>query len=112
MSSRYNDRQKAYNTNEGYKQIFEDRGVSRIEQYRTGALLYPTSDQIRSLTLLTHVWTYGDRYYKLAYEAYGRASLWWVIAHFNKRPTESHVQYGDIIYIPQPLEKVLMYYGV
>ncbi len=109
MSSRYNGRQVAYNTNENYRQVFEDRGVSRIEQYRTDALLYPTAVQIRKLTLITHAWAYGDHYYKLAYEAYGRSNLWWVIAHFNKKPTEYHVQYGDIIYIRQPLEIVLMY---
>jgi len=33
-----------------------------------------------------------------------------VIAQFNKKPTESDVSPGDLIYIPLPLETVLGFY--
>ena len=48
-------------------------------------------------------------YSKLAHKHYGDSSLWWVIAWFNKRPTESHVTVGTVIVIPMPIQKVLKY---
>jgi hypothetical protein len=38
-------------------------------------------------------------------------TYWWVIAQYNKKPTESQLSPGDIVYIPIPLEKILGYYG-
>ena len=43
---------------------------------------------------------------------YDVAELWWVIAQFNQKPTDSHYSLGDVVYIPLPLEKVLTLYGV
>ena len=70
---------------------------------------YPTVEQAGNLTFINHVWKQGDRYFKLASEYYGDPTLWWVIAWFNKKPTESHVKLGDIIQIPMPLETVLFH---
>jgi nucleoid-associated protein YgaU len=58
-----------------------------------------------------HIWSSGDRFYKLAHSAYGDSKYWWVIAWYNKTPTEAHVQIGDILYIPLPLERILSLYG-
>ena len=33
--------------------------------------------------------------------------MWWVIAMFNKSPTDAFIKKGDIIYIPQPLDRVI-----
>jgi len=38
--------------------------------------------------------------------------MWWVIAWFNKLPTESHIKLGDVIYIPMPLNEILKIYGL
>ena len=50
-----------------------------------------------------------DKYYKLANQFYGRPGLWWIIALYNKKPTEGHLRRGDIVEIPTPIELVLYY---
>ena len=44
-----------------------------------------------------------------AHEYYGDSRLWWVIAWYNKTPTESHVSLGSVLSIPNPISKVLKY---
>ena len=39
-------------------------------------------------------------------------NLWWVIAWYNKKPTEAHVKAGETIVIPLPLDKILRHLGV
>jgi nucleoid-associated protein YgaU len=107
---RYINRFAKINNNKLYFEFFSERNVNFIKQYDTPTLKYPTARQIATLDLSSHIWSVGDRYYKLAHEHYGDASLWWVIAWFNKKPTESHVRKGQVIYIPSPLDKVLSYY--
>jgi len=107
---RYVNRITKINNNEFYSEFFEDRGVNYIEQYDTPILQYPTPRQISNLDLTYHLWKVGDRYYKLAHEFYGDSKWWWVIAWFNKKPTESHLSKGQTVIIPRPLEKVLVYY--
>ena len=53
----------------------------------------------------------GDRYHKLAEAYYGDATYWWVIAWFNKKPTESHISPGDVIRIPTSLGSILSAMG-
>ena len=50
---------------------------------------------------------YGERLDKLAAEYYGNPNNWWVIASFNRKPTESHAKHGDIIRIPKDLSLAL-----
>ena len=47
----------------------------------------------------------------LAYNYYGDRKLWWVIAQYNKKPTEQHLSDGDPVKIPFPLAIVLKYIG-
>ena len=100
------------NKHESYENMFEERGVKEITQFSSPHLDYPTPQQIASLSTVDHIWRQGDRYYKLANTHYGNAKLWWVIAWFNKKPTEGHVKLGDIIKIPLPIEVIMRYYGV
>ena len=87
----------------------EERDVKYFRQYETPNLRYPTASEMKELTIQKHRWKAGDRYYKLAHEHYGDSSLWWVVAWFNKAPTESHVIIGSVISIPKPIQKVLKY---
>ena len=112
MATRYSRRKITRNRNKLYKKFFKDRNVNFVRQFRTPELSFPTPEQIRQLTVLSHIWTAGDRYYKLAFEYYGNSKYWWVIAWFNKKPTEGHLKAGDLIYIPTPLDKILNYYDV
>ena len=109
---RYSMRQIINNNFETYEEILEKRGLNKINHFKTPKLRHLSSAQIRRLNRLTHVWTVGDRFYKLAHKHYGNSKYWWVIAWYNKRPTESHVQLGDLVFIPQPLEDVLRYLGI
>ena len=112
MADRYDNRATKENFHKLYNEVFENRGVNGITQYSTPVLKYPTSAQIQSLTTTTHVWKYSDKYYKLADKYYGDSKLWWVIAWYNKTPTEAHNKLGDILYIPFPLEKIYDYFGL
>ncbi len=112
MASRYDNRRIAKNSDELYRELFDDRNVRFIRQFRTGVLKHPTASQVRTLQLSGHIWSVGDRFYKLAQKHYQDASYWWVIAWFNQKPTESHLKLGDTIQIPTPLDRVLGYLDV
>jgi nucleoid-associated protein YgaU len=70
-------------------------------------LHYPTTEELKRLVKLEHIWKVGDSYSKIASKHYGDPKLWWVIAWFNKRPTETHCAIGDKLYIPTPLGEVI-----
>ena len=110
MANRYLERLKYKNNKFAYRNVFAQRGVRQIQQYATGRLSYPTDEQLKNLKFQKHIWKTGDHYYKLAHSFYGDSSYWWVIAFFNLKPTEADLEYGDIVYIPTPLERVLEYY--
>jgi hypothetical protein len=107
MASRYNNARPFINNNELYEEFFEDRDVNYIEQYRTGMLTNPTVSQRARLETVKHVWKMGDRLFKLAAKHYGDPTMWWIIAWYNLKPTESHFKIGDLVYIPLPLDRVL-----
>jgi len=109
---RYLYRQVFNNTSETYEELREKRGLNRINHYKTPKLRHVGADQIASLGRVSHVWKTGDRFYKLAFKYYGNSKYWWVIAWYNKRPTEAHVQLGDLVFVPHPLEDVLRHLGV
>ncbi len=107
MSSRYNGRKKKVTNQESYQEALEKRGVPRIRHFSTPRLNHPTSQQREEMTKSVHIWKEGDRFYKLAHEHYGEARYWWVIAWWNLRPTEAHVELGEGIRIPGPLSTVM-----
>lgn len=110
MGSRYNLRRKLTNTKRFYKEYMRERGVKKIQHYNTPNFKYPDPATVANdLTRLQHTWKSGDMYWKLAAKHYGDSQLWWVVAWFNKAPTESHLRPGDIIHIPMPVDKVLSY---
>ena len=52
------NKKKAVNTNNQYKEIFEERGVNRIEQSRT-----PTLKEVPgTIPTFEYVWKYGDNF--------------------------------------------------
>ena len=109
MASRYKNRATTVNQSRSYRNIFKSRDVRKIRHFTTGTLKYPTPAQIEKLQLRNHIWKTGDHYYKLAHKYYGDSTYWWVIAIFNKKPTESDIEYGDVIYIPTPLQMTLRF---
>jgi len=109
MFSRYDDRIIMVNRHDRYKELFQQRGVKYIRQYNTATLRYPTENEIAALDVLGHAWAIGDRYYKLADKHYGDSRFWWVLAWFNQKPTEAHIDLGEVVYVPLPLERVLTF---
>ena len=106
--SRYSTRQIFVNDDLNYRDtFFRDRDVSQIDQYETARYTYPTAEQIEDLDIATFRWESRSNLYKAAYDYYGRPELWWVIAWFNRKPTESHFKVGDIVNVPGPLNFVL-----
>ena len=110
MANRYDGVEEAINKEDMYSEHLERRGISFLLQFKTFFMNHPTAEQISDseLTMVGHTWSLGDRYYKLAHQHYGDSQWWWVIAWFNQKPTESHVELGEVINIPLPLDKVLM----
>jgi hypothetical protein len=97
MSSRYDDSIELLNNEESYKSYFRDRnrppgvyssGIKYIIHYSTPELRHPSEFEIAGLQNTAHVWNRGDKFYKLAYDV------------------------GNVIYIPQPFEKIMQYLGV
>ena len=95
---KYNHMSQGINNNELYKELLEDRGVKHIVHYRTK--LFGSNAVPKRFSATKHVWTMGDRYFKLSYEYYGTYQYWWIIALVNNKPTEAHLEYGDVILIP------------
>lgn len=109
MINRYRSRSIFKNDNEFYKNVFRERNLKFIKHYETPNFSSFDENTYDNLSIIEHIWKEGDRYYKLAEKYYGDPRDWWVIAKFNSKPTESHLQVGDIVKIPTPLEKVLNY---
>lgn len=110
MASRYDNRKVRKNSSERYKSQFKKRGVKFIRQYKTANVTYPTPAEQASLDSTRIIWGSGSRFYKLSSEYYGDPTYWWLIAWFNRTPTEAHVQVGDVIEVPLPFEAVMSLY--
>lgn len=111
MSGRYDNRIIFKNRSEIYDKIFRERDVNLIRHFNTPQYSFPSVTQTQNLNTIQHLWTTGDRFYKLASQYYGLAEYWWVIAFFNQKPTEADVSLGEPIYIPLPLEKAVSYFN-
>tara|TARA_Y100001970_G_C14117347_1_gene794357 strand:+ start:810 stop:1148 length:339 start_codon:yes stop_codon:yes gene_type:complete len=90
-----------------YKDLFERKKIKNFNQYSSAVIT--NIRNIDGVNNVKHVWKTGDRYYKLAAKFYNRPELWWVIALYNKKPTEGHLKKGDIVLVPMPLELILYY---
>lgn len=109
---RYKNRDTYDNTKKLYDSHFKNRGLSRgIRHYGTPNMRKLTIEELRTIEYQSVVWKSGDKLYKLAHKHYNDSELWWVIAWFNRKPTDAHFKPGDTVYIPGPLELVLSYYG-
>jgi len=105
--SRYLRREKAVNRKEQYDKLFEKRGVRRIIQYRSPSDSFIPDEALATVDCWRVSWTAGVTYEKLAQQFYGDFRNWWIIAAFNRKPTESHAKHGDVIRIPKDLSLAL-----
>ncbi len=112
LVSRYESRPVFLNDHPAFEHFLRDKGVTFIRQYSSPDHAYPTTEQIQTLVLVSHMWRSHDRYDRLADKFYGDPEMWWVIAWFNKKPAEFLLKPGDKIVIPSPLEHVLEFFEV
>ena len=114
-TSRYSTTSNQTLDDSDYKRVYSDKFDQNkrffLSKIATLDIKYPEFSDILNFTYSSHVWSMGDRYYKLAYQHYGSPQYWWVIAWFNKKPTESHIEVGDIIRVPKPIGEVLSTLG-
>jgi len=111
-TSRYDDREQLYNNDPLYKKLLKKRYVKSIIHYETPTFFKIEDEEYGDIETIHHVWKLGDRYSKLAEFYYSDPTLWWIIARFNEKPTESHLELGDLIFIPVPLEAAFEIFGV
>ena len=111
MSNRYVKRKKIINNNLFYEKKFIDKGIKNIEQYPSPRFFYPSIEQKQNLPIEKYIWKQGDSLEKLSAKYYGDIQYWWVIAHYNQKPTEQHFTVGDIIIIPTLLGTVVKILG-
>jgi hypothetical protein len=112
MISRYANRAKRINKDEGYDDWFKSRKTNSILQYMSAKLVYPTEEQMEKLNIVAHIWQNGDMFYKLADVYYNEPKYWWLIAWFNQKPTEAHVQFGEKIFIVTNHEQLIKIMGI
>ena len=105
-SSRYKFADSIQVTNSMRPEIFNRRNLTSIRQYARLELNSPDSEDEETTAIETHerVMAVGERMSKWAYEFYGSAEYWWVIAWYNRKPTDSHIQLGEVISIPKDLD--------
>tara|TARA_Y100001938_G_C7906788_1_gene337440 strand:- start:238 stop:573 length:336 start_codon:yes stop_codon:yes gene_type:complete len=100
------------NASEYYAPLRKSRNLKSIVHHETPKIYNPGVLDRMSIVTTDHVWSYGDRYYKLAHQYYGDANFWWVIAWYNSRPTESHLKFGEVITIPVNIQDAFAVLGV
>lgn len=110
--SRYEIRKMVTNDVSLYSEHFKKRDVKFINQYTTPEFAKNALEKMKDVVYSYHIWKRGDRLFKLSYEHYGEASLWWVIALVNQKPTDSHFSVGDLVMIPKPLNKILEAFNI
>jgi len=86
--------------------MIKDRGAKKINHFRAPKFTVLSDELIASMDVEMEYWAIHTRYWKLASKYYGDSRLWWIIAYFNRKPTESHVKIGEMIFIPTQWEIV------
>ena len=109
---RYSSTRKFRNNLEYYDYLKNKRKLKVANHYATPVLRHTTVAERSRIISDTHIWTLGDRYYKLADQYYGDSQYWWVIAWYNARPIEADVLTGDMIEIPINISSALAILGL
>ena len=107
MPTRYKRNDIIINSSPFYAPLRRERGLKSVRQYGTIKLYNPSILERASVKTAVHLWSYGDRLYKLAHTYYGDSRYWWVIAWWNGYGTEAAIPTGIPLTIPLNIEKAL-----
>lgn len=97
MPKYYNDQEKVLQKKRLFE-LLDSRGIEQIRFINNRVFLRNFLTQ--EYSTIEHVWSHGDKLYKLANMYFGDRDLFWIIGLFNNKPTDSHYEYGDVVYIP------------
>ena len=79
------------------EELLDQRGIEKVTFYDN--FVFSKFDE-DSYVVIEHIWSHGDKLYKLAHEYYGNTESFWLIGMFNNKPTDADYTYGDIVLIP------------
>tara|TARA_B100000131_G_C17655360_1_gene425855 strand:- start:52 stop:387 length:336 start_codon:yes stop_codon:yes gene_type:complete len=111
MAKRNRLRSIATNNEDMYKKVFDKKGVKSIIQYATPVHKRPTDERLENVRYQSYVWSAGDRFWRLADRFYGDKNYWYLIARFNNKPTEAHIETGETIKIPLNVAEAVQVLG-
>lgn len=94
-----------------YQEFFNKLGHKKIDHL--DLILFGdamNSNFLSKISIKKRTYTSTEKLFKIASKEYGDPRYWWILAWFNGRPTDFDYKPGDVIYIPHPLEEVLLQY--
>ena len=95
----YSTRQPLISLNkQNLEQLLDIRELENITVYRN--YTFSSNFKEKDYDVIEHIWSQGDKLNKLAHRYYGNREMFWMIGLFNKKPTDAHYTYGDIVLIP------------
>jgi len=83
-----------------YDYLFENRDVKIVYMTAMNHMNAMTDAERSAVGTRQYSWRTSDRYWQVAERFYGDARLWFVIAYYNKAPTEFHLSNGQDILVP------------
>ena len=113
MPYRYDARTTANISNlEMPKQLKTLRKTNSVNIYSSPGYRSLSDEDLEMIDFQEHIWSRGDKFFKLSHTYYGDSRYWWVIALFNNAPTEHHLKLGQTILIPDDPEMTAGLMGV
>ena len=80
------------------EELLESRGIESITFLQN--MEFSRDFLKNKYGVIRHVWSHGDKLYKLAYKYFDDKDLFWIIGLYNNKPTDAHYKYGDEVFIP------------
>ncbi len=96
------------NNDKIYQSFMKKTGTRNVDHY--GLVIFGDpmqEDFLSEISTSEHVYSVGDSLSKIAFKEYGDPRLWWILAWFNTKPTDMHIDIGERIYAPHPVEEAI-----
>jgi len=90
-----------------YDYLFEGRDTKIIYVLAMDQMNALSGADRRAISTRRYTWRPYDQYWKVAQRFYGDTRLWFIIAYYNKAPTEFHLKPGQDIFVPTSAQAIL-----
>ena len=94
-------------SDERYEYLFENRDPKIIYKIAMREMNALSNEERKAINTREYTWRANDQYWKVAKRFYGDSRLWFIIAYYNKAPTDFHLQKGQNILVPMAPQVVL-----